>query len=98
MNFKIPKKLSLGGREIEVKLVDVISKDLSIDGQARYAEQDILLQKGNKKEYTDFVFFHELTHHILDQMGERKLRGDERFVNLFATFLHQAVKTMEVSK
>jgi len=98
MNFRIPSNFMLGGRKITVKHADVIDGDLTIDGQAIYSAQEIVLQNGHKKEYIEFVFFHELTHHILDQMGERKLRGDERFINLFSTFLHQAIKTMEVVK
>lgn len=94
MEFQIPKTFELGGQTISIEFKDMIANTPGMDGQASYGEQLIELKNGMKPEYTQFVFFHELVHHILSQMGEDKLRGTEKFVNEFATFLHQAIKTM----
>ena len=37
------------------------------------------------------TFFHELTHSILDTMGEFDLSKNEKFVNTFAGFLTEAM-------
>jgi Zn-dependent peptidase ImmA (M78 family) len=95
MLFEIPKKLTLGAQTIDVKLVDLVSGTTGLDGEARYSNQSIEIRKGMKKEYSEFVFFHELVHHILSQTGDDALRTDEKFVNRFSTFLHQAIKTMK---
>jgi len=91
--MRIPKTFMLGGQTITVEAKDRIDNDTDIDGQAIYAEQKIKMLTKLKGDYRDFVFTHELVHHILDKMGERELRGNEKFVNLFATFLHQYMKT-----
>jgi len=93
--FIIPKTLCLGGQKISIKESGLIGNDTSCDGMAIYQDQLIEISKNIKGDYKEFVFFHELTHHILNQMGEVKLRSDEKFVNQFAAFLHQAIKTMK---
>ena len=41
------------------------------------------------------TFFHELIHSILRTMGELELNDNEKFVNCFAGFLTEAIRTME---
>ena len=38
------------------------------------------------------TFFHELTHSILDTMGESDLSGNEKFVSCFSSFLTEAME------
>ena len=91
--MRIPKSFMLGGQKITVEEKKIIDGNPDVDGMAIYNQQKIQLLTGTKGDYREFVFTHELVHHILNQMGEIKLRKNERFVNLFATFLHQATKT-----
>jgi len=93
--FTIPKTFNLGGQKITVKTVKQIGNYNTCDGMATYNKQLIELLSTNEGDYKEFVFFHELVHHILNQCGEDKLRVNEKFVNQFATFLHQAIKTMK---
>lgn len=39
------------------------------------------------------VFYHELTHLILFHLGQNKANKDEKFVDGFASLLHQFLKT-----
>lgn len=95
MTFKIPKSFQLGGQVIKVRTVDKMPDgNPTIDGLACYSEQEVLLNKRNQGEYAEYVFFHELVHHIYNQMGDDSSRSDEKNVSQFATFLHQAIKSM----
>lgn len=98
MNFKIPKKFQLGGITINVEKVKQISGEgNNVDGKALYANSKIELKEDKEysNEYKEFVFFHELVHHIFNSLEEYELRKNEKIVSQFATFLHQAIKTME---
>jgi len=39
------------------------------------------------------TLYHEITHAILDTMGERELSNNEQFITTFSSFLHQFEKT-----
>lgn len=41
------------------------------------------------------TFLHELVHAILNTMLKDDLNDDESFVNTFASFLNEAIKTMK---
>lgn len=65
-------------------------------GLAVHTAQKIILQKPNKaftKESQIQTFCHELTHTILDTMGEIGLSHNERFVEGFSQLLYQFLKT-----
>lgn len=91
--MRIPKTFMLGGQTITVETKDKIDNNPDIDGQAMYSAGKILILSKLKGDYRDFVFIHELIHHILNSMNEDKLKKNEKFVDLFATFLHQYMKT-----
>jgi len=93
--MRIPKTFMLGGQTITVETKDKIDNNPDIDGQAMYSAGKILILSKLKGDYRDFVFIHELIHHILNSMNEDKLKKNEKFVDLFATFLHQYMKTAE---
>lgn len=38
------------------------------------------------------TFYHELTHSILDTMGESELSANEKFVSCFSSFLTEAME------
>jgi len=98
MKFKIPSQFSLGCRSIKVVSVAKCSGcDDNVDGQAVYSRGVIELKDTTKssKEYRDFVFFHELVHHIFNFLAYDKLAKDEALTDRFADALYQVIKTME---
>ena len=40
------------------------------------------------------TFFHELTHAVLDAIGEDELNENEQFIDAFSNVFYQALKTM----
>ena len=96
MNYvKIPKSYKVGGQEIEVRKVERCENN--VVGVSFLAGGYIEL--ANKCNKCDDIperakvntFYHELTHSILDTMGETDLSANEKFVNCFAGFLADAM-------
>lgn len=54
----------------------------------------ILSSRMNNQKHKDLVFYHELTHAILNMMGN-ELYHNEEFVNTFSTLLHQGLDTLK---
>lgn len=93
--MKIPKSFQLAGQTINVYMVENITKQTEdVDGMAFYPECKIEI-KNNKStnDYKEYVFYHELMHHIFNQIGDVELRTNEKLVSQIATFLHQAIKS-----
>lgn len=97
MEFKIPEKYSVGGQEIEVRFVDDGGSYLGcID--VPFGVMKIAKNSDDRPQSETSVlntFMHELVHSILKTMGEEELNANEKFVNCFAGFLTEAIKTME---
>lgn len=94
--MKIPKQVTVGDNPYTVTAIPAIPK---CRGQVNYKKREISLSKRNEKlEYTYTkaeianTFWHELTHAILDDMGN-KLAYDEKFVTAFSDRLDKAIKT-----
>ena len=99
MKFKIPSKLTIGGNEITVKQVDKIVNS-EVLGQCCIAESKIeIAHSANGVEQSKSsklqTFMHELTHCILDTMGENELSSNEKFICTFSSFLNEAINSME---
>jgi hypothetical protein len=95
-NMKIPECFDLGGMRYEVAFVDDLLDETGIVGKIDATNQVIQIQMPTKNyapsmEKLKQIYCHELVHGILDTMAEEELAGNERFVDLFATFLHQAL-------
>lgn len=93
---KIPSKYQVGGTNMEVRRVDRCNDNsigLCLLG-AGYVEIADFFNRDSKQSDDCKVntFYHELTHSILDTMGEDDLSKNERFVNSFAGFLTEAMK------
>lgn len=100
MEIKIPKSFDLLGFKWIVEFNNDRCNDKKVYGECSYGESKILLSTSqvNDKLSDDKinqVFFHELTHAILDCMNERDLSNDEKFVNMFGSLLHQSLKTAQ---
>jgi Zn-dependent peptidase ImmA (M78 family) len=94
----IPVKFKLGGLDITIEYQNDLAKTKGLSGQAVYTEQKIVLDGSAQHEQSiEQTFCHELVHYILSTMGEEDLCNNEKFVDVFATFLHQVKVTSEYS-
>ena len=98
MKFKIPKKIKVGSVDYEVRLVEHcgINDDFGLwrpQGIIEIANQAGGYKISESKKMQTFM--HEITHAILFAMGKEELNDDESFVNIFSSFLSEAINTME---
>jgi predicted SprT family Zn-dependent metalloprotease len=96
----IPRRLKLLGRTITVEYDPMLDGRDGMVGEARYTSDSIALQPNTDtfrrpQTHLEQVFLHELVHYILNEMNEYDLRDNEKFVDVFAGLLHQALTTME---
>lgn len=97
MNYrKIPNEFTVGGQKMEVKSVERC-EDNSFGQECIAAGYVQIAEKFNKDQVQTETskintFYHELTHCILDTMGESELSRNEKFVCCFAGFLTEAMK------
>ena len=90
----IPKSFQLGGLTIDISYQKKLTEEGLMLGAADYVAQKILLDPTFTKIQTvEQAYFHELTHWILSVMGESELCSNEKFVDVFAHFLYQALTT-----
>ena len=94
--MNIPATFQLLGRTWTVTQDSQETKHKHLMGECQNNRNTIKLTKGLEGE--DFpqdeveqTFFHELTHAVLFTMGKNKLNEDEKFVDVFAGLLHQAL-------
>ena len=94
--MKIPKDVKLGGSVLEVKQVERCSDNTvgEMCLAAGYIEIANKFNKDNVQTESSKVntFYHELTHAILDTMGESELSKNEKFVCCFSGFLADAME------
>lgn len=91
----IPSSFNVGGAKMEVHRVDRC--DDNTEGMcflcggyieiADIVNKDDMQSAGCKRN----TFYHELTHAILDTMGEKELSSNEKFVCTFSSFLCEAM-------
>lgn len=98
--MEIPKSFKLMGRTIKVEYLPMLNFKDGAVGMAYHRSHRVGIQPDcpeypRTKEDIEQTFLHELTHHILFAMGETKINDNEKFVDMFAGFLHQAITTME---
>lgn len=99
--MKIPNKLILGGQEITVTHVNQIDGDSMGDCCIWDSTIKIAHYYKGKPQSDDSkvnTFYHELTHLILDTMGEFELSTNEKFVSTFSSFLTGALKSFDYGK
>lgn len=96
---KIPKSLTVGGQDIEVKQVEICEEsDLGniILGQGEIQIANNVSRNIPQSETSKLnTFYHELTHAILRTMGEYELNSNEKFVCTFSGFLTEAVRSFK---
>lgn len=100
--MEIPKKFKLFGETITVEYVSNLIEKEGRMGQSVYRENKIQLLDINNDIYStkpfmhiEQTFYHELVHFILTKMNLNDLSEDEKFVDVFASLLHQVIVTAE---
>lgn len=93
--IKIPKRVCIGGQEIDINFKDRLESDKL--GECCVAEARIdIANTFNGRNQNESVkvntFYHELTHAILDTMCENELSQNEKFVSCFSSFLCEAMR------
>jgi len=89
--MKIPTSFQLGGIKVKVKAVKGLRDLDGKVGQALFQEHTIIIDPEGPPAEVEDTFCHELVHFILSKMGEDKLNANEKFVHLFACFLHHSL-------
>lgn len=96
---RIPKSLTVGGQDIEVKQVEICEEsDLGniILGQGEIQIANNVSRNIPQSETSKLnTFYHELTHAILRTMGEYELNSNEKFVCTFSGFLTEAIRSFK---
>ena len=95
---RIPKSFTVGGQDIDVRKVERC--DSGCLGECCVSEGFVDIADTSKgREISDSVrlntFYHELTHCILDTMGENELSANEKFVCTFSGFLTEAIRSFK---
>ena len=98
--MKIPKRINVGRKQYKVATVHKMERYKTV-GRVSYADKEITIathsnstqRKFNDVEVSD-SFWHELTHAILKDMGN-KLEANEAFVTAFSSRLNKAILSAE---
>lgn len=98
---RIPKSFTVGGQEMDVLIVDTIPEDklgecTIWNGSIRIARVYKGFPQTQSSQYN--TFFHELTHAVLDTMGEYELNNNEKFVCAFSGFLTEAIRSFKYNE
>lgn len=95
----IPISFNVGGQPYEVRRIErcennAVGISSYCGGYIEIADKfnkDDVQGEGNKVN----TYYHELIHVILDNMGEKELSQNEKFVCTFAGFLTEAMTTAD---
>lgn len=93
---KYPTVLRILNKDIDLVFVDDLADKCDANGQARYRENKIILQKETKsiqrqKQDIDETIMHEILHYILNLLAYDELNKDEKFVTQISLALTQVL-------
>jgi len=98
----IPISFQLGGITYSVELTDKrnVGDKNSLTGNIIYPLNKVNIYTDHvgyvsTDDYRELSFYHELVHGILTAMGKNDMNNDEKFVDGFASYLHQFIKTVK---
>lgn len=98
MKNMIPNSFNVGGVRMNVNIVDKLPGGIlgncclaksTVNIARNFMDSDEISEQS--KESMTNTFYHELTHCILDTMGEFDLSKNEKFVSTFSSFLNEAL-------
>ena len=87
----IPKKIKIGNLTYIIKISNK-REEQDVMGSTYIKTQDIIISRNIKREKQEETFFHEIIHAILEDMRERELGDNEKFVHGMARILYQSLK------
>ena len=97
MDFIIPSKYTVGGQDVFIEYVECDGEDYGnythCLGRLKICKKIGDTPQSDTSKLN--TFFHELIHSVLRTMGEYELNNNEKFINSFAGFLTEAIRTME---
>ena len=98
MKTALPKKIKVGDKWYSVDVVESMRSRTQM-GEASYPDRKITIGRKTghgvpfKLSALHETFWHELTHCILESMGEHELNNNENFVEEFSHRLAKAIAT-----
>lgn len=95
--IRIPKSFDLYAQTINITWHDdlILRNDARGEAHQRYNQIKMDTMVGRPESMKEQTFYHEKVHLILHQMGEEELANNEKFVDTFASLLHQADASAE---
>ena len=97
MIIRLLDKIQVGGQDYNVKVGDKYQYPALRDDQGLFnpGEGQILIDARAPMSAQQNTFIHELVHCILYNMGQYDLERDETFVNTFAGFMSEALRSID---
>ena len=97
--MKIPKKIQIAGREIEIKFDNKKCDDKEIFGESRYRENLIIMQDKTDgitrpKSSIDITLIHEILHWIYIILNYEDLKDDEKMITQVSELLYQVIEQL----
>jgi len=92
METHIPKTFTIFTDKYTVKEYKKVDNEDSM-GEHDYMKKTIKIKKDMPLEQKERVYYHELFHCMLEQLGYDKLSSDEKFVDQMGSVLYQVLKT-----
>jgi hypothetical protein len=98
--MNIPKQFSIMGHKILVRFDPDFKASTGNVAEVDLQTNMITLQSSLPRLFIhrsilEQNFLHELTHLILENMGESELSDNEKFVDMFAGLLYQCLETQK---
>lgn len=93
--MKIPDKFQMLDETIKVRIRNDLEKRRGVIGEAHDRYNEIWIEEDLIPEIVEHTFWHEFIHLALSKLNEHELSNNEKFVNLLAGLINQALKTME---
>ena len=88
---RLPRKVKVGDKWYSIEVAQAMKRKAHM-GEINYNERRIQLLAKSYPLMQE-TFWHELTHAILEDMGEHKLNNNERFVEEFSRRLYRAIRS-----
>ena len=94
--MKLPRRIRIGGQELDIVYQHDLEGNLGKCCLANGVIKIAMTFNGMEQSPSSMsnTFWHEVTHAILDTMGENDLSSNEKFVCGFAGFLTECVYSM----
>lgn len=98
--MKIPDKITLMGREIDIVYDKKLVQDEDAIGQVSYRTDKIILQPETESidrnsQSIQITFLHELLHFMLNILNYQNMNDNGKFINRMSELLYQVIKQIE---